>query len=64
MLFLNTIISDREPSNILLAPLVSESAGELERDPLHPNVYGGYSTVGLPHSLNNDKVSTIKIYFK
>jgi len=29
------IISDKEPSTLLI-PLVSVSAGELEREPLHP----------------------------
>lgn len=35
MLSLTIIISDKEPSALPI-PLVSESAGELEREPLHP----------------------------
>jgi len=43
------IISDKEPSTLLI-PLVSVSAGELEREPLHPKRWEN-SNVGLPQSL-------------
>lgn len=42
-------MSDKEPSALPM-PLVSESAGEFEREPLHPNRWEN-SNVGLPHSL-------------
>lgn len=42
-------MSDKEPSALPI-PLVSESAGELEREPLHPRRWEN-SSVGLPQSL-------------